>query len=600
MKARRYIRAADGVEDDSDQSVSDFDQQNTQNPFGNGTIGSGQLNLNQLAPSMTDSYDMPLEYAMSTPAIYPGMMPSAPPSSGAAPASPNGPPMPAYAQYQQLAANPPTYSPPSWKRAILAGLISAAPGRFRPLGRAIGSEIMATEPNQVAYQNQLLALNLAKQRADEERGVMMAKGMLGYRDLGRQIQAANSQNAAFRAANTANAALTNEGAQPIPYMGAPTPSGITTGVQGNIPDVSAPNTPVMGDLSPGMQAAFQANTQAPGQAPIATYQQRNRPVLPSGVPGVGERVQIPTTEDKLRTEVITPQMSDALAGMAKNPQDQQAAIALRGQHVTKDQFNDYKQQIAAAQHQQDQNLSALEIKQFQGIIDGRWQINHPGEETPDQFTLGDDATQKDYDRISKALAGEESAESTKAARTAAQANRDAALAARSNKVDTALTQAVLKQYQPAVDSAERFNVMTKNYEDAIKNHDQQAMLSLLANHLGMTMGLQKGSRLTRDIIREAETSRPWLQGMQSKFDNHGYLTGVTLSPDQMRQMVSLGRERFSEDISKSRSASAYLGAKDDGPTRMPNKSTMRYYLAQTGGDVAKAKQLAQGDGWTVQ
>ena len=101
--------------------------------------------------------------------------------------------------------------------------------------------------------------------------------------------------------------------------------------------------------------------------------------------------------------------------------------------------------------------------------------------------------------------------------------------------------ALLKLYEPAQDSAERFNVMAKNYEDAVKNHDQQAMLSLLANHLGMTMGLQKGARMTKDIIHEAQQSRPWLQGLQAKFDKDGYLTGVTLSPEQMRQMVDLGQ-----------------------------------------------------------
>jgi len=141
--------------------------------------------------------------------------------------------------------------------------------------------------------------------------------------------------------------------------------------------------------------------------------------------------------------------------------------------------------------------------------------------------------------------------------------------------------------------------MAKNYEDALKNHDQQAMLSLLANHLGMTMGLQKGSRLTRDIIREAQESRPWLQGLQAKFDKEGYLSGVTLTPEQMRQMVNLGRDRFAEDISKARNSARYLGAKDDGPERTPSKATINMYIGMANGDVAKAKQMAAKDGWSV-
>jgi hypothetical protein len=158
---------------------------------------------------------------------------------------------------------------------------------------------------------------------------------------------------------------------------------------------------------------------------------------------------------------------------------------------------------------------------------------------------------------------------------------------------------LLKAYQPTLDSAERMNVMTESFEKAVKDHDQQAMLNLLYNHMGMTMGLQKGARMTRDLIREAQQSQPWLQGIQAKFDKDGYLTGVTLSPNQMRQMVSLAQSRYAEDAKKSRSVAGYLGAKDDGPARVPGKATINYYLAQTGGDINKAKELALADGWTV-
>jgi hypothetical protein len=159
---------------------------------------------------------------------------------------------------------------------------------------------------------------------------------------------------------------------------------------------------------------------------------------------------------------------------------------------------------------------------------------------------------------------------------------------------------VLKAYQPTLDSAERMNVMTESYEKAVKDHDQQAMLNLLANHLGMTMGLQKGSRITKDIVNEAQHSQPWLQGMEAKFDpKTGYLSGVTLSPNQMHQMVSLGQERYAEDAKKSRATAQYLGSKDDGPERTPGRATINYYLGQTGGDPVKAKALAAQDGWSV-
>lgn len=163
-------------------------------------------------------------------------------------------------------------------------------------------------------------------------------------------------------------------------------------------------------------------------------------------------------------------------------------------------------------------------------------------------------------------------------------------------VDAATKAKVLTYWQPALDSAERFNVMARNYQDALKEHDQQAMLSLLANHLGMTMGLQKGSRLTRDIIREAEQSRPWMQGLQAKFDKNGYLTGVVLTPQQMAQMMTLAEGRYAQDVAKSRSMGSYVGVTDE-PERKLSREGAAYYLSISNGDKNKARDAARADGW---
>ena len=168
-----------------------------------------------------------------------------------------------------------------------------------------------------------------------------------------------------------------------------------------------------------------------------------------------------------------------------------------------------------------------------------------------------------------------------------------------HKEELAQKQQVFKTYQPVMDSAERFNVMGKNYEDAIKNHDQQAMLSLLYNHMGMIMGLQKGARMTKDLIHEAQQSQPWLQGIQAKFDKDGYLTGVTLSPRQMQEMVNNAQGRYQEDVVKARNEAKYLGAQDDGPERTPSAPVINFYIAKANGDPTKAKQLASQDGWSI-
>jgi hypothetical protein len=235
----------------------------------------------------------------------------------------------------------------------------------------------------------------------------------------------------------------------------------------------------------------------------------------------------------------------------------------------------------------------------------RYQVLHPGEQLPAAFALKPGSTQKDAERIEKGLQGVEGAEATQEQRKQTAALRQQAAAAsaqnRTDKGDATARQATYKTYQPVMDSAERVNVMTQNYEDAVKNHDQQAMLSLLANHLGMTMGLQKGARITKDTYKEAQESRPWLQGAEAKFDKDGYLTGVTLSPQQMQSMVQLAHDRYREDVNKARNEANYIapGRTDDGPDRTPSRSTMNYYLAQANGDVNKAKQLAAEGGWSV-
>jgi hypothetical protein len=88
----------------------------------------------------------------------------------------------------------------------------------------------------------------------------------------------------------------------------------------------------------------------------------------------------------------------------------------------------------------------------------------------------------------------------------------------------------------------RWRSMNEAYPKALKG-DQQAMVSLLTNHIGMTLGMQKGARITKDILNEAQKSTPWLQGVKAKFDSDGYLSGITLTPQQMEQMIGLAKDQ---------------------------------------------------------
>ena len=75
-----------------------------------------------------------------------------------------------------------------------------------------------------------------------------------------------------------------------------------------------------------------------------------------------------------------------------------------------------------------------------------------------------------------------------------------------------------------------------------KSGDQQAMLAITANHIGMTLGQQKGAKISQAVWNEAVESAPFLVRAEAHFDpNTGLLSGIVLTPDQIDQMVELGR-----------------------------------------------------------
>ena len=97
-------------------------------------------------------------------------------------------------------------------------------------------------------------------------------------------------------------------------------------------------------------------------------------------------------------------------------------------------------------------------------------------------------------------------------------------------------------YQPARDADMRYERMSTDAPKALEGN-QQAMLSLLTNHIGMTLGAQKGAHITEAILKEAEVSAPMTEAIDAKFDERGYLSGVVLTPGQIGQMVDLARSQ---------------------------------------------------------
>jgi hypothetical protein len=102
---------------------------------------------------------------------------------------------------------------------------------------------------------------------------------------------------------------------------------------------------------------------------------------------------------------------------------------------------------------------------------------------------------------------------------------------------------LMKTQTMADDAADRMAIMDKNLIDGLAGN-QQAMMSLVANHIGMTLGLQKGARITQTVWNEAVATAPWLGRISAHFDANGYLSGVVLTPEQMHQMVDLAHDRM--------------------------------------------------------
>ncbi len=134
-----------------------------------------------------------------------------------------------------------------------------------------------------------------------------------------------------------------------------------------------------------------------------------------------------------------------------------------------------------------------------------------------------------------------------------------------------------KAYMPALDADERFKVMTKNAAE----NSPQADLSLIANHVGMTLGLQKGARVTQAYLQEAQHARPISGDLQVMWDK--VTNGELLTPDQRKEMVSLAGERRVEEWTKARRIAGFSGGvagepaadPDLSPVSMPKEFTRR-------------------------
>ncbi len=112
----------------------------------------------------------------------------------------------------------------------------------------------------------------------------------------------------------------------------------------------------------------------------------------------------------------------------------------------------------------------------------------------------------------------------------------------------ATIQGLEKQYATALEMEKRMKLLAgQAFVNGRPN--QQAQLALLANHILMTTHQQGSSmRPTKQLFDEASASQPWLDKIQKTWDADGYLSGVVLTPEQVRQMVDLAPVMVNGDL----------------------------------------------------
>lgn len=131
-------------------------------------------------------------------------------------------------------------------------------------------------------------------------------------------------------------------------------------------------------------------------------------------------------------------------------------------------------------------------------------------------------------------------------------------AAAANKAK-AIPPLVGKSFDDFENSQSRFDLMTNSYQKAMADPgNQQAQLLLLTNHIGMTLGAQKGARITQAILDEAKASGYLDERIEAHFGPDGVMTGVVLTPRQMAQMMDLAKDKLMADGNKVQQMEMYF------------------------------------------
>jgi hypothetical protein len=147
----------------------------------------------------------------------------------------------------------------------------------------------------------------------------------------------------------------------------------------------------------------------------------------------------------------------------------------------------------------------------------------------------------------------------------------------------------VKIYDPALDADKRLKVMMENAKDPSGQGD----ISLLFNHIGMTLSAQKGARVTEAEINNAIKARSVPQDLLAAYTRAQ--NGQFLTPDQRGKMVDLAVSMREEMWDKSERQAGQFG--DTGlsmpaehPT-LPARKNAASAAAQSGASQTKNDPL---------
>lgn len=247
------------------------------------------------------------------------------------------------------------------------------------------------------------------------------------------------------------------------------------------------------------------------------------------------------------------------------------------------------------------------VTQANKMLEQRWQIRHPNQPLSPTYTLPPNATQKDYDRIDKALEAEERANGTKAQQDTANEMRrqtfDLMRQGASDRHDAAQAktkEALAKKLQPMQDTLDEIAESREYAASPSATNDY----GLLMNFIGVTKPESLAKlRLNQNEVKLAQGTRGLLGDLEAtkqKLSN-----GETLTPDQRKSILdTMGIvEKYAHRRIGNMSSNAQpADDQQQGAGATPQTHTFSvsaWKQANPHGDVNAAKTAAQKQNYQV-